>query len=84
MKIRGHRIELGEIEAALGSHPLVKRVVVMAREDTGIKELVAYVMLQRSGGGGGGAKGSTPATTLRQALQVPCGHHATPGSLSCS
>ena len=55
----------------MGSHPLVKRVVVMAREDTpGIKELVAYVMLKRAAGAGGGAKGVPPASQLRQSLQV--------------
>ncbi|KAL1522082.1 hypothetical protein AB1Y20_021725 [Prymnesium parvum] len=48
VKVRGHRIEVGEIEAALGRHPLVRRVVVIARDVSGIKELVAYVVLNRS------------------------------------
>ncbi|UGQ48691.1 non-ribosomal peptide synthetase [Massilia endophytica] len=39
VKLRGFRIELGEIENCLASHPSVREVLVMARED----RLVAYV-----------------------------------------
>jgi amino acid adenylation domain-containing protein len=43
IKIRGFRIELGEIESALGSHPSIREVVVIARQNgSGEKQLVAY------------------------------------------
>ena len=44
VKIRGFRIELGEVEAALLRHPQVAKAVAVAREDSGHKRLVAYVV----------------------------------------
>jgi amino acid adenylation domain-containing protein len=44
VKIRGYRIELGEIESVLGVHPSVRQCVVAAREETGEKRLIAYVI----------------------------------------
>ncbi|WP_212004502.1 non-ribosomal peptide synthase/polyketide synthase [Chitinophaga sp. HK235] len=44
VKIRGYRIELGEIEAVLHQLPFVNEAVVVAREDKGHKQLVAYVV----------------------------------------
>ena len=45
VKIRGYRIELGEIEAALGQHPGVCDIVVVAREESTLpdRHLVAYL-----------------------------------------
>jgi iturin family lipopeptide synthetase A len=49
IKIHGYRIELGEIEAALREHQGVRDVVVLANEnESGTKQLVAYVMPKRA------------------------------------
>lgn len=44
VKIRGFRVELDEVEACLGTHPLIKDVVVVAQEDdvTNEKQIIAY------------------------------------------
>ncbi|MBT0964210.1 non-ribosomal peptide synthetase, partial [Denitromonas iodatirespirans] len=42
VKIRGFRIELGEIEAKLAQHEKISEAVVIAREQDGTKQLIAY------------------------------------------
>jgi amino acid adenylation domain-containing protein/non-ribosomal peptide synthase protein (TIGR01720 family) len=49
IKIRGFRVEPGEIEAVLKSHVLVKAAAVLPWPDSdGNKQLVAYIILERS------------------------------------
>jgi amino acid adenylation domain-containing protein len=67
VKVRGFRIELGEIESALASHPGVRDVTVIARDDaSGNKQLVAYFVAAQ-------AQATTPAELrahLRERLPV--------------
>ncbi|MQY25999.1 non-ribosomal peptide synthase/polyketide synthase [Nocardia aurantia] len=50
VKIRGFRVEPAEVETALAQHPSVSRAVVVAREsESGGKQLIGYVVADRSG-----------------------------------
>ncbi|MGZ3461872.1 MAG: condensation domain-containing protein, partial [Archangium sp.] len=73
VKIRGFRIELGEIEVVMGSHPAVKEVVVVVREDVpGNKRLVAYWVAQ---------EGQAPeANELREHLKQKLPGHMVPSA----
>src|SRR6185437_700654 len=48
VKVRGHRIELGEIQSVLEEHPKIERAVAVVWDDpSGVKELVAYVVVKK-------------------------------------
>ncbi len=76
VKVRGFRVELREIEAALGEHPDLAAVVVVAREDTpGDRRLAAYVVARSAG--------SAPsAAELRSALKERLPDYMIPASFT--
>jgi len=47
VKLRGYRIELGEIETVLREQPGIKDAIVDVREDSGNKQLIAYIIHDR-------------------------------------
>jgi amino acid adenylation domain-containing protein len=78
VKLRGFRIELGEIEAAFASHPRVRDVAVVAREDVpGDKRLVAYVVTD----GVEPAACVEPAHELRQYLKGKLPEYMIPSAI---
>ncbi len=48
VKIRGFRIELGEIEACLNQHPEIQDSAVIAKEQEGSKQLIAFYRAKKT------------------------------------
>ncbi|MBI1868584.1 MAG: non-ribosomal peptide synthetase, partial [Methylocystis sp.] len=48
IKIRGFRVELGEIEAALGQHRHIRQAAVVLRNESGLDELVAFLVAEQA------------------------------------
>ncbi len=71
VKIRGFRVELGEIEAALAQQAGVGTVAVVLRQEDGIDQLVAYLVLE------GGVR--LPSRDLRTALAKILPSYMLPG-----
>jgi amino acid adenylation domain-containing protein/non-ribosomal peptide synthase protein (TIGR01720 family) len=61
VKIRGFRIEMREIEMVLTQHTAVRECAVVAREQSGVKRLVAYIVPR--------VESTVSATWLRAYLQ---------------
>ncbi len=49
VKVRGFRIELGEIDVALGSHPAVRQVASILKDEGADKQIVSFVVLDKRG-----------------------------------
>jgi amino acid adenylation domain-containing protein/non-ribosomal peptide synthase protein (TIGR01720 family) len=69
VKIRGHRVELAEVQHALLGLPGVRDAVVLAREQDGDQELIAYVV------------GSTDAGSLRRGCRDILPAHLVPAHI---
>jgi amino acid adenylation domain-containing protein/non-ribosomal peptide synthase protein (TIGR01720 family) len=73
VKIRGFRIETGEIESVLRADPRVRECAVVARDDAGEKQLVAYVVA---------AEGADPpAAELRARVRERLPDHMVPAAV---
>ncbi|MEU7143615.1 non-ribosomal peptide synthase/polyketide synthase [Nocardia sp. NPDC046473] len=60
VKIRGFRVEPGEVEMALAQHPSVSQAVVVARAVDGGKQLVGYVVADRTSSIAGNGRTGAP------------------------
>ena len=72
VKLRGFRIELGEIEHALRQQPEIAESVVLLRQDSAEKELVAYLVLRPGQ--------PLPSQRLRQRLRERLPEYMVPSS----
>ncbi|MET0399016.1 MAG: amino acid adenylation domain-containing protein, partial [Longimicrobiaceae bacterium] len=68
VKVRGFRVEPGEIEAALRRHPGVRECAVVAREEGGDRQLVAYLA------------GDVEVDALRERLRAGLPAHMVPAA----
>ena len=73
VKLRGFRIELGEVEAALETHSAVRQTAVVLREESGEKQLVAYVV-------DGAGEGGVDVAELRQYVRERLPEYMLPAS----
>ena len=71
VKIRGFRVELGEIEAALARQPGIAAAAVVLRQEEGIDQLIAFIVLE------GGVTLST--ARIRAALAESLPSYMVPG-----
>ncbi len=71
VKVRGFRVEPGEIETALAACPGVARAVVIVREDTGDRRLVAYIVAASEDDGALAARAREYAAGLLPEYMVP-------------
>ncbi|HLL45257.1 MAG TPA: amino acid adenylation domain-containing protein, partial [Longimicrobiaceae bacterium] len=69
VKVRGFRVEPGEIEAALRRHPGVRECAVVAREEGGDRQLVAYLA------------GDVDVGALRERLRAGLPAHMVPAAI---
>ncbi|MFC4530457.1 non-ribosomal peptide synthetase [Sphaerisporangium dianthi] len=75
VKVRGFRVEPAEIEAVIRTHPRVRDVAVLAREDAaGDRQLVAYTVARRACG----ASGPVELAGLREFLLERLPDHMVP------
>ncbi|MET8155803.1 amino acid adenylation domain-containing protein [Sphaerisporangium sp. NPDC005289] len=78
VKVRGFRVEPAEVEAVVRTHPRVRDVAVLAREDAaGDRQLAAYVVVRRACGADG--PGEVPG--LREFLLERLPDHMVPATV---
>ncbi|WP_164018691.1 non-ribosomal peptide synthetase [Pyxidicoccus trucidator] len=81
VKLRGFRIEPGDIETALQRYPRVKQAVVVVRDVSGGKELVAYVSFDEPRDGAPTPSGADQGQQLRSFLRERLPHYMVPAAV---